>query len=194
MPEELRLRVLHFNLISEREFVDYLSPHFNGQRRNLHQVKLFQFMSMGPEIASLVPEAYYKANKFVIVDANHYSNPFLPPNPVRRWITSVALVVSLSQGGWDTLKRLVVDGWGLENLRFVEVRFFVSSAEIGFIQQHLNRIVQDPDACRVQFRCSGCLEFEREPLHFGPKDQLAKINWTIEGVEERVRKVIQFTA
>ncbi|KAH5710677.1 hypothetical protein HBI42_159240 [Parastagonospora nodorum] len=194
LPEKLRLRVLHFNLLSNKGFVDCLPPSRVGQKKHENQLTLFKFFSMGPEIASLAPEAYYKAKKFLIFDAKRNLSLLLPLPSIRSWIARVALVVSLSQTGWGILTRLALDGYGLENLQFVEIRIFLATVEIaGFVHRHFLRVVQDPDACHIQFVCSGSLELEKDPWNFNLRDQLEKINCTMEGVEGRLRKAIHFT-
>ncbi|KAH5241757.1 hypothetical protein HBI72_203410 [Parastagonospora nodorum] len=99
LPEELRLRVLHFNLLNEKRFVDCLPPSQVGQKKYECQLTLFKFFSMGPEIASPAPEAYYKANKFLIFDTRRNFSPLLVLPSIRPWIARVALVVSLSHTG-----------------------------------------------------------------------------------------------
>ncbi|KAH3908116.1 hypothetical protein HBI56_192440 [Parastagonospora nodorum] len=179
LPEELRLRVLHFNLLNEKRFVDCLPPSRAGQKKHENQLTLFKFFSVGPEIASSAPEAYYKANKFFIFDARRNFSPLLVLPSIRPWIARVALVVSLSHTGTCNLSRSEI---------------FLATVEIaGFVHRHFLRVVQDPDACHIQFVCSGSLELEKDPWNFNLRDQLEKIDYTMEGVEERLRKAIHFT-
>lgn len=194
LPLELRLRVLHFNLLSEKGVVDCLPPHRVGQKKYENQLTLFKFLSMGPDMASLAPEAYYKANKFLIFHAQTCIQPLVPLPLIRPWIARVALVVSLSQCGWDLLTRLALDGYGLEKLRFVEIRIFLAEPEVRNVHQLLHNVSQNPDACGIQFGCGGSVDVVADEWDFVSRDHLAKINWTLEGVNESVRKAIQFKA
>jgi hypothetical protein len=193
LPEELRLRVLHFNLLSPNVHIDSLHPQQVGGSRDDHQETLLRFLSMGPEIASVAPEAYYKANKFLIFHASCGAGPFLPLPSIRPWITQIIVNISLSQAEWAIIQRFAWDGYGLENLRHVQVGVYLMQEDIKFINRHLDKIVLDPDACQIWFRCSGLLDFNKNMCSYGLRHQLAKINYTMEGVEERLRKAIHFT-
>jgi hypothetical protein len=194
LPQELRLRVLHFNLLSDKGVVDCLPPSRVGQKRYENQLTLFKFLSMGPDIASLALEAYYKANKFLIFHAQACIRPLFPRPSIRPWIARVALVVALSQYGWDLLTRLALDGYGFKNLRFVEIRILLAEMEMRNVHQLLNNISQNPDVFGIQFKCGGSMDVVADEWDFVSRNHLAMINWTLEGVGESVRKAIQFKA
>jgi hypothetical protein len=101
LSDELKVHILQFNLISE-DPVEY------GTTLSAVERRLHKHLAMGPEIASLSQEIYYKENTFRFYSwyfLGEYEFAYLPSVETRPFIRNVELCLCVQGSDWRLCRR-----------------------------------------------------------------------------------------
>jgi len=163
LPDELKVRVLAFNLSHEME-IDY--------HRSLNQgydiTNFGHHLRSTPEIASFARDLYYARNTFRLRQQNYPFNArpsqanggqylAYPRRPLNSLVRSIILELSSIHLDLRHARRLANGDCGFENLRHIEVQI---DMYLPFRWERRNPVIEDGQRNPVRFGCEGSVEFK----------------------------------
>jgi hypothetical protein len=151
LPEELKMRVLSFNLVEIKPIAKDESGRSATSRSNL-----CKHLAMGPEIARLALEVYYTKNRFALEAQSGRIQ--LPPLAVRSLIRSVILTVRCGTGPWRTVESFASGKYRLTNVLYIVVRF-----NYFWLAPPVSRLLIQLRKRPVHFEYKGRVEIEANP-------------------------------
>jgi len=153
LPAELKVQILKFNLVRPNREVVVEEMDMNRYLR--------PYLSMGPDIAQLSREIYYKENTFLVEP--RYELPrrgtlrYPPPNinhPIRR-LHFFIFINRYFIRDWGRLQNLANGRYGFANLQYVWVCFaprYAPEPELDSLEQ----------SDKIRFECKGSVHFDWE--------------------------------
>ncbi|KAF2249417.1 hypothetical protein BU26DRAFT_551148 [Trematosphaeria pertusa] len=172
LPDELKVRILSFNLTRTSTF-----GYFDTMSCLRSLAKgILGYLCTTPEIAGLAREVFYSTNTFRLQPVR-YSLPSgaptddlvlaYPSRGVNSRIRKLEIRVCLDDDEWPFLERLAEGAYGFENLQYVivvvDISFVLYSSYAGGIYTDRRCVnVVDILGDRVRFRNRGELEFRFE--------------------------------
>ena len=155
LPTELKVHILRLNLVTSERLTRWrvLEP----------------YLLMTPEIKDLSTEIFYSFNKFHLAPTpDAYMMYFDDPSPILlhpplhlgRHIRSISTITCFHPRYWRILRRMASGGYGLPNLRFVEVQISCWYRSIRRGREWASHPYLHPEAFEkefgiITFRCKG---------------------------------------
>jgi hypothetical protein len=193
LPEELKLHILSFSLTAKGREVKYQ----NARGYFTLQDTLLSHFLMGPEIALLAHDAFYKENT-IIIRALVSNNPDrhevlrLPPYVSRKAIRFLRLVLDCDYIHWWTIKSCATAWLGFLNLQHIQIVFSWHKGSNEECNHFLDCIlfgqtdhISFSCAGEVVFRGSPSLEIAQRIIQFEGSNQAS--------VENTIRSLVSFT-
>jgi len=184
LPEELKLHVLSFNLV-DAEYIWYDVNLRSRSRRFAPKLGLHKHLAMGPEIARLAQEVFYRQNEFCI-KVGRLTTRF-PPPAKRMHIRRIRLCAELNVRGWETIKRMANGGYGFDLLAEVCVAFHCASRTVAS-GDLLHGIPLEP----IVFTCRGSVVFEAAFAALSSEKFLQRTGYVKSDVEQLVGERVVF--
>jgi hypothetical protein len=122
LSDELKVNILRFNLIID-SYVEYGDTATFTEAHCL----LYKHLAMGPEIASLSREIFYKENIFRLtseIDFEDEESAFLPPLELRPLIRNIELYLCVQCHDWCFMQSVLEGCRGFDNLQSLHIRFW----------------------------------------------------------------------
>jgi hypothetical protein len=177
LPEELKLKILEFNLVKAEPIAKDESGHSVSSLSNL-----CKHLAMGPEIARLSLEVYYTSNHFVLEAHNGCIQ--LPPLAARSLIRSIILKVRCGTGPWRIIQSFASGKYGFTRIVYIVMRFSRS-----WLAPPISRLLIQLRKLPVHFECKGSVELETDPDREHEQYIVLK-----QRRERTLRKIITFAA
>jgi hypothetical protein len=190
LPDELRLEVLVDNLVS----ADPIRRTADGF--TMRQT-LYNYLAMGPEIARLAHDTFYRENSFEFRPSRRcglimIAQPFiLPPQPLRPLIKRMTLVVDIDERDWDKLEHFSKSGWGFTNVIEITIKFEIDTFVLSTLPDStwqmdpiLNRPFFFPSKGQIMVN-------EDDPCGFIARE-LATRGMIMKTVTKQLRRLVQF--
>ncbi|KAF1958171.1 hypothetical protein CC80DRAFT_490806 [Byssothecium circinans] len=173
LPDELKVRVLEFNLILPTpDEMEPINAHVLAKRA---KECVLPYLRMTPEIAALAKECFYATNDFHLrapsISYSKITKPWgshfmYPPRTVNHLIRRVTCFAVLEKYSWSFLQNLAKGTYGFSKLQHAKVVVMVpelrnkSGMNIAFLRSQTNKYWVDNNITeKVIFSCKGELEF-----------------------------------
>jgi hypothetical protein len=193
LPEELKLHVLSFSLTAKGGEVKYQ----NARGYFTLQDTLLAHFLMGPEIARVAHDAFYKENiitirSFVSNNPERHEVLRLPPYVSRNAIRFLRLVLDCDSIHWCTIEMCATARLGFLNLRQIQIVF---SWHKGSNEEchHFLDCVLFGQTHHISFLCAGEVVFRGSPS----SEIVQRLNQyhgsSQASVENTIRSLVSFT-
>ncbi|KAF2249522.1 hypothetical protein BU26DRAFT_319100 [Trematosphaeria pertusa] len=157
LSDELKLRILSYNLVEDRPV--------GIMDRALGSI-FMQHLRMTPEIATLSRDIFYKMNTFELrprsASIRRVVSPAVfdfPKPAVNAHIRKVQFIVRLRGGEWHFLRRFANGSYGFPNLQ--ELHVYIDQRCEYVLRGDWDRFVQHSVGTGLEFSCSGNLQVLR---------------------------------